>query len=291
MRALGGRFHDMDTLANLIVTPPKGSGDEAHRQRLTITAHLYLKMPDNVKFQVLNSNFPLINRWIFLQVGNRFEAYDPVSDRRVATDFRRLTGRDPGRLDTKMATLGLLFDPSRYKFQWLGRSTADGTPVYHIRMRLPKPEQLNPFTTIAYTDMFVDTVHYAPVRSASYDAANQLATTGEFREPKQTPVGWAPTRITITDHAYERLRARRKHDIAALKNKASGATNGALFTETGAADPHAYRNGTLDLWIGAANGILFPSRMRATTPDGATSTWTFSNTKVNVGLGKSAFRL
>ena len=298
MHTLGGRFRDMDTVANLVITPPRGSGDAKQNRKITMTAHLYIKMPDKVKFQVLSSSMALFNRWIFLQKGDALAAYDPISDRRINTDFKKLTGHEPARVETSMAMLGLMFDPSRYKFQLMGRTTRQGVPVHHVRLKHIKPQRTGPLMVISHTDLFMDTKRLMPVYSASYDIRGNLATTGVFRDGKQTPLGWVPTRVTITDHEFERLRKSGKLDRAKKKiTKRLGAPlpdNGVapeIFGHQGADVPNAFRNGTLDLWIGWENGILFPWKMLATAPHGATSLWTFSDTKVNTGLKDSTFKL
>lgn len=298
MHLLGGRFRDMETMADLVFTPPRGSGDAKQNRQITLTAHLHVKMPDKVKFQVLRSSLPLFNRWIFLQKGDTMAAYDPVADRRITTDFKRLTGHEPARVETSMAMLGLMFDPSRYSFQWMGRAVRQGAPVYHVRLRHLKPQQTGPLTIIARTDLYVDTRRLIPVYSASYDVRGNLATTTVFREAKQTPLGWAPTRITITDHEFERLHKSGKLDRARKKlSKGAGVKSPAdgvapmVFGHQGASAPNAFRNGTLDLWIGWKDGVFFPWKMLATTPHGAASLWTFSNTKVNSGVKDSVFQL
>lgn len=287
MQALGGRFHDMDTLAHMAVTPPTNSADAQSGREMTLVAHLYVKMPDKVKFQVFSSSFPLFNRWTFVQTGNQFYAYDPVSDRYVATDFRRLTGRDMARVDTKMAFMGLLFDPSRYHLSLLGKTIRKGQSVFKVRMKLLKPEQLNPLTYLSYTDMYVDTVHFAPVQSESYDTAGRLATTGDFREPKLTPAGWAPTRITVTDREMAHYRARRlaylRH-LSATGNPGTGSGGG--FKE-----PPPLHNGSLDLWITWSGNVLYPCKMIARPPFGGSTQWEFSKTRVNTGMPDSTFRL
>jgi hypothetical protein len=289
MQALGGRFRDMESQADIIVTPPKGSGDQKQSRQMAITAHLLLKMPDKVKFQVLNSTFPIFNRWIFVQKGNNFLAYDPVSDRYIATDFRQLTGRDLARVDTKMAFMGLLFNPARYRFSMQGKVVRKSIPVYRVRMTLLKPEQLNPLTYLSYTDMYVDMVHLAPVHSESYDTKGRLATTGEFRNPVLTPAGWAPTRITITDHQFERLKALHKGtaEREAMRKKLAQELGKPLPVRP--AEP--YRNGTLDLWIGWSGKVLYPWKMLAQPPEGGITQWTFTRTKVNTGLKDSDFEL
>lgn len=289
MQALGGRFRDMESRADIVVIPPKGSGDDKNSRQMSITAHLFLKMPDKVKFQVLNSTFPLFNRWIFVQRGNNFLAYDPVSDRYITTDFRQLTGRDLARVETKMAFMGLLFNPARYRFRMMGKAVRKGAPVHRVRMTLLKPEQLNPLTYLSYTDMYVDTLHLAPVHSESYDTKGRLATTGEFRNPVLTPAGWAPTRITITDHQYQRLRSRHKGNAKreAMRRKLAQELGKPLPVRP--AEP--YRNGTLDLWIGWSGKVLYPWKMLAQPPEGGTTQWTFTHTKVNTGLKDSAFEL
>jgi outer membrane lipoprotein-sorting protein len=296
MHNLGGRFKDMDTLANLVFSPPKSSGDAARKQRITMTAHLYVRMPDKVKFQVLNSDFPLFNRWIFLQNGNDFSAYDPVSDRRIATDFKKLTGRDPARVDTSMAMLGLLFDPARYNFQYLGKSTLKGKPVYRVRLKLLKPVKSSPISLLSHTDLYVDTQRFTPIYSASYDVSGNLANTADFKDVRQTPLGYAPLRITITDHEFARLRKkglteRARKKIARKVGAPSDNIAPEVFGHQSAKNPDAFRNGTLDLWLDWNNGVLYPKKMLATTPVGATSQWTFSNTKVNTGLPDKTFRL
>jgi len=302
MHKLGGRFRDMDTVANLVFTPPRGSGDARSSRKITLTAHLTIKMPDKVKFRVLQSSMPLFNRWIFLQKGNALAAYDPVSDRRINTDFKKLTGHEPARVDTSMAMLGLMFDPSRYKFQLMGRMVRKGVPVYRVRMRHLKPQGNNPLMLIAYTDLYVDTKRLLPVYGASYDVNGNLATTTDFRDVKQTGIGPAPTRITITDHEFERLRKSGKLDRARKKvAKGMGANGGAkpamgeaadgIFGHQSARGAGAFRNGTLGLWLVSGNGVLYPERMLATTPLGSTSRWTFTKTKVNTGVKDSAFKL
>jgi outer membrane lipoprotein-sorting protein len=298
MHMLGGRFRDMDTIADLVFTPPKGSGDAAQHRNVTMTAHLYIKMPDKVKFQVLQSNMPLFNRWIFLQQGDQMAAYDPISDRRLMTDFKKLTGQEPARVETSMTMLGLMFDPSRYKFQLLGRTTRQGVPVYRVRLKHLHPQRYNPLTVITTTDMFVDTKRFLPVASTSFDTKGNVATTGEFGSVVKTPLGWAPTRITITDHEFERLkksgalnRARRNLKKKMSAEASDHAIAPEIFGHQSALDPRAFRNGTLDLWLGWGNGILFPWKMLATAPHGATSLWTFRDTKVNIGLKDSVFKL
>lgn len=287
MQGLGGGFKDMEAIAEIIVSPPRGSGDQRRGRQVSMTAHLYLKMPDKVKFQVLNSTFPLFNRWIFLQRGAEFAAYDPVSDRYVTTDFRRLTGREPARMDTKFAMLGLLFDPKRYRFEMLGKSVRNGVGVYKIRMRLFKPEVLNPLTNLAYTDMYVDTTRLCPVHSESFDTANRLATTGEFRDPVRTPAGWAPTHITITDHEIDRVRSH--HKVQHIIEKATGAR--APEAKPRPASFPTDRRGALDVWIGWKGNVLYPAKMSAQAPDGGSTQWTYTNTKVNSGMPDSVFRL
>jgi hypothetical protein len=296
MHSLGGRFKDMDTLATLVFTPPKHSGDAAQNRRITMTAHLYIRMPDQVKFQVLNSDFPLFNRWIFLQRGSDFSAYDPVSDRRIETNFKKLTGRDPARVDTSMAMLGLLFDPARYHFQMMGKSVLKGASVYHVRLKLLKPEKLNPVTLLAYTDLYMETKRLTPVYSASYDTGGHLATTANFADVRKTPSGYAPMRVTITDHEFSRLRKkglakRAQRKIAKKLGANPDSVAPEVFGHQGANDPHAFRNGTLDLWLDWSNGVLYPKKMLASTPVGATSLWKFSHTKVNVGLTAKTFQL
>jgi len=296
MHALGGKFRDMDTLATLVFTPPRDSGDAAQNRRIHMTARLYVRMPDKVKFQVLNSDFPLFNRWVFLQKGSNFAAYDPMSDRRIITDFKKLTGRDPARVDTSMAMLGLLFDPARYNFQMMGTPTLKGKRVYHVRLKLKKPEKGNPINLISYTDLYMDTHRLTPVHSRSYDVTGHLATTADFKDVRKTPGGYAPMRVTITDHEFARLhkkgvakRAQRK--IAKKLGAAPENVAPEVFGHQSAKDPHAFRNGTLDLWLDWSNGVLYPRKMLANTPVGATSLWTFSNTKVNVGLPDKTFQL
>lgn len=296
MHNLGGKFKDMDTLATLVFTPPKASGDAAMNRRMSMTARLYVKMPDQVKFQVLNSDFPLFNRWVFLQDGANLSAYDPVSDRRIQTDFKKLTGRDPARVDTSMAMLGLLFDPARYKFTYMGKSTLKGKPVYHVRLKMLKPVKGNPINLLDRTELYMDTQRFVPVYSASYDVWGNLATTADFRDVQKTPAGFAPMRVTITDHEFARLQ---KKGLAKRARKKAVAKTGAdpeaiapeVFGHQSAKDPHAFRNGTLDLWLDWNNGVLYPKKMLAKTPVGATSQWTFANTKVNVGLTDKTFRL
>jgi hypothetical protein len=287
MKALGGRFRDMDTLAKMVVTPPADSADAHQGREMTIVAHLLVKMPDKVRFQVLSSSFPLFNRWTFIQNGNQFAAYDPVSDRYVSTDFRRLTGRDMARVDTKMAFMGLLFDPSRYRISLLGKTARKGVGVYKVRMKLLKPEQLNPLTYLSYTDMYVDTVHYAPVASESYDTAGRLATSGDFREPKMTPAGWAPTRITVTDREMEHYRARR---LAYLR-RASANGKVADRAARGFTEPPPLHNGSLDLWITWSGPVLYPHKMIARPPVGGSTQWEYSHTRVNTGMADGLFRL
>lgn len=296
MHRLGGTFKDMDTLATLVFTPPKDSGDAAMKRKITMTAHLYVKMPDQVKFQILNSDFPLFNRWVFLQNGADLSAYDPVSDRRIKTDFKKLTGRDPARVDTSMAMLGLLFDPSRYTFAYLGKSTLRGKPVHHVRLKIIKPLKGNPINLLDHTDLYMETGRLVPVYSASYDIRGDLATTANFQDVQKTPSGYAPMRVTITDHEFARLR--KKGLVRRAQKKIAGKVGAnpdsiapEVFGHQSAKDPHAFRNGTLDLWLGWSNGVLFPKRMLARTPVGATSEWKFSDTKVNVGLTDKTFRL
>lgn len=296
MHNLGGKFQDMDSLATLQFTPPKNSGDAAMKRGINMTAHLYVKMPDKVKFQVLNSDFPLFNRWVFLQNGTELSAYDPVSDRRIQTDFKKLTGRDPARVDTSMAMLGLLFDPSRYKFTYIGKSTLHGKSVYHVRLRLLKPLKGNPINLLDHTDLYVDTQRFVPVYSASYDIRGDLATTADFKDVQKTPSGYAPLRVTITDHEFARLKKkgllhRAQKKIAGKVGANPDSIAPEVFGHQSAKDPHAYRNGTLDLWLQWSNGVLYPRKMLARTPVGATSEWTFSNTKVNVGLSDKTFTL
>lgn len=287
MAGLGGGFKDMETMAEIIVSPPTGSDDKRQGREISMTAHLYLKMPDKVKFQVLNSTFPLFNRWVFLQTGAEFAAYDPVSDRYMTTDFRRLTGREPARIDTKFAMLGLLFDPKRYRFEMLGKSVRNGTGVYKVRMRLHKPEVLNPLTYLSYTDMYVEVARLCPVHSESYDTAGRLATTGEFHDPVRTPAGWAPTHITITDREIDRVRSHRK--VQRILDRATGARPSASRAKPAPAQPR--RRGVLDVWIGWKGNVLYPTKMSAEGPDGAYTRWTYTNTKVNTGMPDSVFRL
>lgn len=290
MHLLGGRFRDMETVADLVFTPPKGSGDAKRNRRITMKAHLYIKMPDKVKFQVLSSSLPLFNRWIFVQKGDALAAYDPISDRRLTTDFKKLTGHEPARVEASMALLGLMFDPARYNFQMMGRPTRQGKPVHHVRLKHIKPQRTGPLTVISHTDLFLDTKHLMPVYSASYDTRGHLATTGVFHDVKKTALGWAPTRVVITDHEFERLRKSGKLERA--KDKiASRLGAPEIFGHQSASAPNAFRNGTLELWIGWEDGVFFPWKMLATTPSGATSLWTFTNTKVNSGLKDSAFNL
>ena len=287
MQGLGGGFKDMETIADIIVSPPKGSGDERHGRGISMTAHLYLKMPDKVKFQVLNSTFPLFNRWIFLQKGAEFAAYDPVSDRYMTTDFRRLTGREPARIDTKFAMLGLLFDPARYRFEMLGKTVRKSVAMYKVRMRLHKPEVLNPLTYLSYTDMYVEMARLCPVYSESYDTAGRLATTGEFRDPVRTPAGWAPTHITITDRELDRVRSHRK--VQRIIDRATGANPPGSKAKPAA--PPSNRRGVLNVWIGWKGNVLYPTKMSAQAPDGGSTQWTYANTKVNTGMPDSVFRL
>jgi len=289
MNALGGKFRDMETMADIVVTAPKDSADAKQTRQMSITVHLFLKMPDKVKFQVLRSSFPVFNRWIFVQRGNTFMAYDPVSDRSIATDFRRLTGRDLARVDTKMAFMGLLFNPARYNISLRGTTVRNGLKVHRVRMTLLKPEQLNPLTYLAYTDMYVDTVHLAPVYSESYDTKGRLATTGEFRNPVLTPAGWSPTHITITDRAFERVVKNRKsaEELAKIRKE--------LAEDLGRPGPlkpgTPYRNGRLTLWIGWSGNVLYPKKMMAEPPEGGATQWVFTKTKVNQGLKDGVFQI
>lgn len=283
----------MDTIAKIVVTPPSGTGDAHQGREMQLTAHLFVKMPDRVKFQILSSSFPLFNRWIFVQRGNDFAAYDPVSDRYVTTDFRRLTGREPARVDTKLALLGLLYDPARYRFRMEGKMVLNGNSVYRVRMTLLKPEVLNPLIVLAYTDLYVDVARMAPVHSESYDTVGQLVTTGDFRDLVRTAGGWAPTRVTITEHQMERLRSHPRLDRA-LEGKALGKTSPRASTEATDGRPVAAApkgNGRVDIWMSWRNGMLFPRKMIARPPGGAATQWVFSNTRVNVGLTDSSFRL
>lgn len=296
LQKLGGRLKDLDTTAALEFTPPSGSADARNSRRIQMTAHLTIKMPDKVKFRVLQSNMPLFNRWIFVQKGVSLAAYDPVSDRRISTDFKKLTGHDPARVDTSLSMLGLMFDPSRYSFTMLGKTTWRGAPVYRVRMRHLKPKDADPLMLISYTDLYVDVKRLLPIYSASYDVRGHLATTTEFRNAANTSIGPAPTRITITDHEFDRLRKSGKLDRARKKlGKGLGvdsrADPGDIFGHQSASAPGAFRNGTLDIWLTVGNSVLVPRTMIATTPHGAVSRWTFTNMKVNTGIKDSAFAL
>jgi outer membrane lipoprotein-sorting protein len=263
LHALGGNFRDLDTTAALVMTPPRESGDAEQGRELTLTARLHVKMPDKVKFQVVNTNFPLFNRWVFLQTGGTLSAYDPLSDRRITTDFQRLTGREPVRLDTSLGTLGLLYDPSRYTFRMIGRATRQGAPVHHVRMTLAKAQQVNPMVTIAHTDLYVDANRLVPVYSESFSPSGRRVMSAEFSAFSRNDGLWSPGRIVINDHTVR----------------------------SGGRTPHGSRPGTMDLRLRLSDGTLFPWQIHATAPDGGTSRWTFSNTKVNSGLPDSLFRL
>lgn len=281
MNRLGGQLKDLDTMAHLVLTPPRASLDATQKRQFTMQARIWVKFPDKTRFQVIQASLPLFQRWIFVQKGTQMYAYDPVGDRQVTTDFKRLTGRDPSRIDTSLGMLALLYDPKNQKIRLVKRAVRNGVPVYHLRITLDKPQSINAFTKIARSELYVDTQRLVPIYSESYTPEGSLATTTTFQEFRKDARGWAPSRITIKDVRGGQLVRKAKEKIDQRTENPGASTK----SRTPAFQP------TIDMWVDWRNGVLFPRKIVGRGPDGATSEWTFSQTKVNVGLKDSLFRL
>jgi outer membrane lipoprotein-sorting protein len=286
MSWIAGSFRDLNTGARLVVSPPAGGLDAKNRRTFSMVARVQVKMPDKVRFQVLSSSVPIFNRWILVQDGDRMMAYDPIGDRRLSTDFRRLTGHEPVRLDTTLNVLGVMFDPARYKYSLLGRGTFGGASVYRVRITFSPPRRVNAYTEVAYTELLVDANRYVPVASYSYTPRKELATTTLFRDFAKTPKGWAALQVSVRDDRGERVLREAYKEQQRLRAEAA--------KKMGTPPPPAQRQFTkpgFTIWLDAKGGVLVPRRIHGNGFDGATSDWAFYDTKVNTGLPDSAFRL
>lgn len=286
MSWIAGTFRDLDTGAKLVLRPPGGSLDAKNRRTFTMVARVQVKMPDKVRFQVLSSSVPIFNRWILVQAGDRMMAYDPIGDRKLSTDFRRLTGHEPVRLDTTLNVLGVMFDPARYKYSLQAREKSGGTPVYRVRIAFNPPRRVNAYTEIAFTDLLVDENRYVPVASYSYTPRKELATTTIFRDFVKTPRGWTAREVTVRDDRGEKVLRQAYEEQQRLRAEAA--------KKMGTPPPPPMRSFTkpgFTIWLDVKGGVLVPRRIHGNGFDGAESDWTFYDTKANTGLPDSAFRL
>jgi outer membrane lipoprotein-sorting protein len=258
---IGGEIRDFQAMMDATLTEPGSSQPTTFRIRVSA------KMPDSVRMDVLSSNKGLFRGWKFARVGSSVRVYDPISERSTSMDLRKMTGRQPIRMDLGIDMAAGIFRPNHFIPSVVGPSTAAGEPAVLFKLK-PKPSLNDPAAVVkvAYILLWMDPVKKVPV--------------------KQETWGWPP----------EKSRGRVGDPIRLLTTvfeafRSGGAglwypTQVRLLRSRNSEDRHA--PSFVQLKLARINGTLVPTEISA-KGRGGSSVLRYSAIKVNKGLPANVF--
>jgi outer membrane lipoprotein-sorting protein len=242
------------------VTDVNMRGADSDSSPLTFRLRVKARLPDKVRMDVLQSSFPLFKGWSFARDGTRVWMTDPVSERTSATDVKRLTGREPIRLDVGMSAMGALLNPSQHKVLGITSVKIDGVPAYRLRLGVATNRHWT--VPLGSLLLWVDAKRTVPLRQDALATDGKLLFSTQFSAFKEVSPGlWVPGRAVLTHQGHPGL----------------GLDEG----------PGRH---TVILMLERVNGFLVPVRITTEGPAGRTEI-RHSQVKINSGLQDKEFRL
>lgn len=176
-------------------------------QKITEKAKLALKMPDKLRVEIVESNVPLFQGWIFVRNGDRAFTYDPLGERTAEIDLKGGAEKDQARLDTTFTIWALFFRQSLYNIRYVESFRQAGRLMHRIDLVLRRPV-LFKLWLLKRSQVLVDDSTGRPLRESMFDVEGKEVLELNFTDPVEVKPGLvAPRKVEGRDKTGTRFQA------------------------------------------------------------------------------------